>query len=116
MDTTDHVRTIKENTKTDTETAVPTVQTKDWTIGYDREDTVLDNVSIGSSKGKTIGLMGSNGTGKSTLASTLTGLQKPLSGSILWEGRPISSKGLIKKSFLVMQDTNYQLFSDSVSE
>ncbi|MDN6344947.1 MAG: ATP-binding cassette domain-containing protein, partial [Tetragenococcus koreensis] len=54
--------------------------------------------------------------GKTTLANTLTGLLKPLAGKILWQGQPISSKDLVKKSFLVMQDTNYQLFSESVSE
>lgn len=60
--------------------------------------------------------MGPNGVGKSTLANTLTGLLSPLSGKILWQKKALSAKDLMKKSFLVMQDTNYQLFSESVSE
>ena len=116
MDLSNHSKTIREKTQTDKQLLEATLQTKNLSIGYEKEKSVLFNVSIGFSQGKTIGLMGSNGTGKSTLASTLTGLQKPLSGSILWNDKPISSKALVKKSFLVMQDTNYQLFSDSVSE
>lgn len=60
--------------------------------------------------------MGHNGIGKSTLAKTLCGLMEPLHGSILWQGRPAGAKERLHKSFLVMQDVNYQLFSDSVRE
>ena len=56
--------------------------------------------------------MGHNGVGKSTLAKTLCGLLKPISGRIT----PKREKDRIKHSFLVMQDVNYQLFSDSVRE
>ena len=91
-------------------------ETDALTIGYEKEPPVLTDLSLRFKKGQILGLMGANGTGKSTLASTLTGLQKPLSGKLLWEGKALPAKALIKKSFLVMQDTNYQLFSDSVSE
>ncbi|GAA0359434.1 energy-coupling factor ABC transporter ATP-binding protein [Alkalibacterium iburiense] len=116
MDLSLHSKIIKEKMQANKQTSEAALQTKNLAIGYDKEVPVLSDLTIGFSQGETIGIMGSNGTGKSTLASTLIGLQKPLSGSILWKGKPISSNGLIKKSFLVMQDTNYQLFSDSVSE
>jgi len=93
-----------------------TLQTQNLTVGYDKKTPVLSNINIGLDQSEVVGLMGSNGTGKSTLANTLTGLLKPLDGKVLWNGKPISSKELIKKSFLVMQDTNYQLFSEDVSE
>ncbi len=63
-----------------------------------------------------MGLMGHNGIGKSTLARTLCGLMEPLAGQILWDGHAASAKQRLHKSFLVMQDVNYQLFSDSVRE
>ncbi|PJH64313.1 ATP-binding cassette domain-containing protein, partial [Salmonella enterica] len=93
-----------------------TLQTQNLTVGYDKKRVVLSNINIGLSQNEVVGLMGSNGTGKTTLANTMVGLLKPLDGKILWEGKPISSKELVKKSFLVMQDTNYQLFSEDVSE
>ena len=41
---------------------------------------------------------------------------KPLGGKICWHGRPANEKQRLHNSFLVMQDVNYQLFSDSVRE
>lgn len=92
------------------------LQTKGLSVGYEKNSPILSNITIGMSQNKIIGFIGPNGVGKTTLANTLTGLLKPLAGKILWQGQSISSKELVKKSFLVMQDTNYQLFSESVSE
>lgn len=91
------------------------LQTKDLNIGYPNHN-VLSKINVSFPSDKIIGLMGANGTGKSTLANTLTGLQTPISGNVLWKGEKLSPKQLIKKSFLVMQDMNYQLFSDSVED
>src|SRR5699024_10483681 len=91
------------------------LHTKNLTIGY-KKTTVQANLGIGLDPHKIIGITGKNGIGKTTLAKTLTGLLKPLGGKILWQEKLISAKELRKKSFLVMQNTNYQLFSDSVNE
>lgn len=105
---------MEQNPKTNVENH--TFQTEDLTVGYDKETPILSGINMGLSRNEVIGLTGPNGTGKSTLANTLTGLLKPLDGKILWKGESISAKELVKKSFLVMQDTNYQLFSEDVSE
>ena len=60
--------------------------------------------------------MGNNGCGKTTLVRTLTGLIKPVSGRIELNGVPAKPRDLTRTGFLVMQDVNYQLFSDSVRE
>ena len=60
--------------------------------------------------------MGRNGIGKSTMARTLCGLLEPVSGKICRNGRPANARKRLRSSFLVMQDVNYQLFSDSVRE
>ena len=57
-----------------------------------------------------------NGIGKSTMARTLCGLLEPVSGKICRNGRPANARERLRSSFLVMQDVNYQLFSDSVRE
>ena len=92
------------------------ITTEDLVIGYDKNTLVRSFSHFELAHGEILGLMGLNGCGKSTLARTLCGLLKPVSGKILLEGKPASAKQLMKKSFLVMQDVNYQLFSDSVGE
>lgn len=51
---------------------------------------VLWNISIEVGKGKIVALIGANGAGKTTLLSTIAGLFKPLSGTILFNGKEIS--------------------------
>ena len=67
-------------------------------------------------EGEILGLMGPNGVGKSTLARTLCGLASPLDGMVLLNGVEAGRNALTRSGFLVMQDVNYQLFSDSVRE
>lgn len=49
----------------------------------------LHDVSLQVKKGEIITIVGSNGAGKSTIARTITGLVKPTSGSITFDGKPI---------------------------
>lgn len=68
------------------------LQTKNLTIGYSSKTAtiiVANNVSIQLERGKLIGLVGANGAGKSTLLRTITGIKKPLSGSILLNEKSI---------------------------
>ncbi|MBQ4524158.1 MAG: ABC transporter ATP-binding protein [Lachnospiraceae bacterium] len=96
-----------------TEIAVSVSELK---IGYKKQKEVCTISSFDVCHGEIVGLMGQNGVGKSTLAKTLCGLVKPLSGKIYWRGKKASGKEMIKHSFMVMQDVNYQLFCESVKE
>lgn len=49
-----------------------------------------DHVDLELREGETIGLFGDSGSGKSTIGQMLSGLLKPTSGQILYNGRPIS--------------------------
>ena len=67
-------------------------------------------------KGAVIGIIGSNGAGKSTFVRSFCGLQKH-AGGVLWEGeKRYHRRARLNRSFLVMQDVNHQLFTQSVEE
>lgn len=92
------------------------IQSKGLTLGYSKRSPIRTLPDFSLAYGEIVGLMGHNGIGKSTLARTLCGLLKPLGGQILWDGAPAKPRSCTRRSFLVMQDVNYQLFSDSVRE
>jgi branched-chain amino acid transport system ATP-binding protein len=50
----------------------------------------VNNVSFEVPKGQVFALIGPNGAGKTTLFNCITGLFKPTTGSVFFEGRPIS--------------------------
>lgn len=75
---------------------------------------ILNKLNHDFYKGRVCCVTGRNGIGKSTLLRTVCGLIKGSEGSIIMNGKSISSKELKKKAFMVMQDVNYQLFADSV--
>ncbi len=78
--------------------------------GLDRE---LNMKDICFNFGSIIGVYGHNGVGKSTFIRLLMGLEKSKS-KILIDNKNLPYKKRIKKSYLVMQDVNHQLFTDSV--
>ena len=51
---------------------------------------VLWDVDLEVQPGEIVSLVGSNGAGKTTLLSTISGLLRPLSGSIVFDGQPIA--------------------------
>lgn len=54
-------------------------------LHYD-EFTALDNVSFNVKKGETLGLIGHNGAGKSTILKIISGILKPTSGNVICHG------------------------------
>jgi len=55
--------------------------------------TALDDVSFTLDPGRTIGLVGQSGSGKSTIAKILTQLERPTAGEVLLDGAPIPRRG-----------------------
>lgn len=78
----------------------------------------LDDVSFSIEEGDFVGVMGSTGSGKSTLISHFNGLNKPTSGAIYVDGRNMWAQGENLRDFrflvgLVMQYPEYQLFEET---
>lgn len=53
---------------------------------------VLDHVSMRVAPGEVLGLVGMSGSGKSTIAKCVLGLQSPDSGTIAWRGRDLAAR------------------------
>jgi branched-chain amino acid transport system ATP-binding protein len=49
----------------------------------------LDGVSLEAAKGEIVAIVGANGAGKSSLIRAIAGIERPRSGEILLEGKPI---------------------------
>ncbi|HEX3019435.1 MAG TPA: ABC transporter ATP-binding protein [Chitinispirillaceae bacterium] len=63
---------------------------KDIKASY-RDTVVLDNVDLHIHRGEFAGVIGANGTGKTTLLKVLTGVKKPLSGTVLLDNLDMKS-------------------------
>ncbi|RKS90344.1 iron complex transport system ATP-binding protein [Flavobacterium limicola] len=69
------------------------LQASQISIGYSHkkeEIVVASDISISLKKGKLIALIGANGIGKSTLLKTITGIQKPLLGTVFLNEKKIT--------------------------
>ncbi len=75
-------------------------------------DLCIKDLSV--KEGEIIGIIGDNGSGKSTFLRCLCGLEKSCTGRLTMDGRAYSGKDLTKICYMVMQDVNHQLFTDSV--
>ena len=82
--------------------------------GYKKSPAVFENLSFTAYPGEVLGITGHNGVGKSTLIRCLCGLLKEKGGSITLNGRILKPKQRQKACYLVMQEVNHQLFSDTV--
>ena len=56
-----------------------------------RETVILDNINLDVHLGEFAGIIGPNGTGKTTLLKVLSGVKKPLSGTVYLDNRDIKT-------------------------
>lgn len=80
--------------------------------GYAESDIVRD-VSLSVEEGEIVGLLGANGTGKSTLLRVLSGLHTPRSGKVVFRGEDITGVPAERRVLmgLTMVPEGRQLFS-----
>ena len=89
--------------------------------GLPGETAALKGVSFDLYDGEIVGIIGHTGSGKSTLLQQLNGLLKPTSGTIIVNGKDITSQMTImsevrKTVGLVFQYPEYQLFEETIGK
>lgn len=90
------------------------LEIKNLNFHFKKEYPILKEFSYQINKGEILGIIGKNGQGKTTFMEVLCGLRKQNGGSIFKTGSKQSAKRRQKNSYLVMQTSEFQLFSDSV--
>ncbi len=70
------------------------VNFKDISFSYDNENNVLNNISFKADQGSVIALVGSSGSGKTTIAGLVTAFLNPTSGTVLIDGIDLSKVDL----------------------
>ena len=83
----------------------------------DDQENVLENISFKLKPGETLGVLGKTGAGKSTLVNLLMRNEKPHSGTILLDGKPIDRYGLkpLRDSIGYVPQSSF-LFSKTLKE
>lgn len=81
---------------------------------YKRTNSGIDDINLKLYKGEVISLLGNNGAGKTTLCKVISGLLKENRGTIKYKGKAANRNLRNKFCYFVMQDADYQLYSDSV--
>lgn len=94
------------------------VELKDVSFGYNKlADPVVKHISLKVARGSKIAIVGSSGSGKSTIGKLICGLYQPWSGEILLDGKPRASypREVLTGSIGVV-DQDIILFDGSVAD
>lgn len=91
----------------------PVLELRQVTLMH-RKREILHEVDLCAAAGEVIGIVGRNGSGKTTLSRALCGLHAGRTGEFLWSGQRADPRSRLRRSYMVMQDVNYELFAESV--
>ncbi|MGX1774451.1 ABC transporter ATP-binding protein [Nocardia brasiliensis] len=97
------------------ETAVgaPLLRTEDLTVKFGGL-TALDAVSFEIRRGEILGLIGPNGAGKTTCFNAITGVYRPASGTVYFDGAPLTKtkRNAITRLGIARTFQNIRLFGE----
>jgi len=91
------------------------IQFNNVSFCYSNNKPSLKNINLTIKKGETIAIVGSTGSGKTTLVNLLTRFYNPTEGKILIDGHNINSFDLKSfRSHFSFVDQNVRLFNDTI--
>ncbi len=79
-----------------------------------RTQPIIRDLSLSLRRGEVVALVGRNGCGKTTLGKIIAGLVPCRQGRFAVDGRRVRRRGRSDASYFVMQEADYQLYTDSV--
>ena len=94
------------------------IEFKDVSFSYERGTPVIEHLSFRIEAGQSVGLIGANGAGKSTVMKLLLGLVSG-EGEVLVDGTPVQKTTLSqirRKLGFVLQNSDHQMFMPTVYE
>ena len=94
------------------------IEFKDVSFSYERGTPVIEHLSFRIEAGQSVGLIGANGAGKSTVMKLLLGLVSG-EGEVLVDGTPVQKTTLSqirRKLGFVLQNSDHQMFMPTLYE
>ncbi len=77
----------------------PLIDISQFTMKFGNQ-TVVDNLDLIVNRGETFGLLGANGSGKTTIIRALLGIYQPTSGSLLIDGKTYAVDSGVRLGYL----------------
>ena len=97
----------------------PLLEVKGLSVGYQKGQQTLRDVSFSIGKGEMVSIVGRNGAGKSTLSKLICGFETPDAGEIFLNGKPLAEENIRRRAQhigYVMQNPNQMISKTMIYE
>jgi cobalt/nickel transport system ATP-binding protein len=92
------------------------MEMKDVSFWYNKNKSILKNIDLKIFQGDRVGIIGPNGTGKTTMFFLMSGIEKPKYGEVILFDKRIICGNFRSELGMVFQNTDDQIFNPSVLE
>ena len=109
-----HLPGNEKNIKNNSLSFDKNIKFDDVTFGYEKNKSIIKNISFTINKGDFIGVVGSTGAGKTTIVDLLLGLYVPTQGAIYIDDKRIDNLNFNLKSLIGYVSQNISLVNDTI--